>query len=169
MEQNMKKSAVKEKLSMIDEPLRINLVKNCILAGLLFVIGGLTAVYARSFWIFCGFAILATIYASLHIYQGLKYLDGDVLKYTGACIKKSPIMEGKKKSRKYVIIKLDEETLLKVYNDKARSVCEVGDVVCAYIPSSALFQVNSNTYATNAVYYCFVQETNANAVDKKAD
>lgn len=39
MEQNMKKSAVKEKLSMIDEPLRINLVKNCILAGLLFVIG----------------------------------------------------------------------------------------------------------------------------------
>ena len=67
------------------------------------------------------------------------------------------------------IIKLDEETLLKVYNDKARSVCEVGDVVCAYIPSSALFQVNSNTYATNAVYYCFVQETNANAVDKKAD
>ena len=44
MEQNMKKSAVKEKLSMIDEPLRINLVKNCILAGLLFVIGVLTAV-----------------------------------------------------------------------------------------------------------------------------
>ena len=37
---------------MIDEPLRINLVKNCILAGLLFVIGVLTAVYARSFWIF---------------------------------------------------------------------------------------------------------------------
>ena len=151
---------------MIDEPLKINLIKNFIMAILTLVIGIVTAIMSRSFTILLLFIVISLTISSISFYQALKYLDGDVLRYTGSCIKRSPRYVNKKFERKYIILKLDEETLLKIYNDKLRKKYNVGDVISVYIPSSALYQINDNTYASNAVYYSYAKRTN---IGKEAD
>lgn len=147
-------------LEKIDEPLRVNIIKNECIAIFLIITVIIASFMAKSFNLFILMFIMAIIYASIYIYHGLKYLDGDVRKYTGECISMSSLTGKNKNVRKYIVIKIDEDTLLKVYNDRAYKICDLNDFISLYIPSSALFQINDNTYASNAVYYSFIQKSN---------
>ena len=146
-------------LEKIDEPLKINIIKNECVAIILVITAIIVSFMAKNFNIFLFMFFLAIVYASIFIYHGLKYLDGDVRKYTGECISISSLTGKNKNVRRYIVVKIDEETLLKVYNDRAYKICDLNDYISLYIPSSALYQINENTYASNAVYYSFIQKS----------
>lgn len=147
----------------IDEPLRINITKNLEYGFFTLIISFVFAIWSKEFKLGIAMLIAILVYSSFFIYVGLKYLDGEVKKYTGECIGISKRVRGEHVTRNYVTIKIDKDTLLRVYNDRMHKKSHLNDTMAIYIPSSAMYQLNENTYATNSAYYFYTVKSSVKA------
>jgi hypothetical protein len=160
---NENKVNIMSEFCKIDEPLRINITKNLEYGFFTLIISFVFAIWSKEFKLCIAMLIAILVYSSFFIYVGLKYLDGEVKKYTGECIGISKRVRGEHVTRNYVTIKIDKDTLLRVYNDRMHKKSHLNDTMAIYIPSSALYQLNENTYATNSSYFFYTVKSSVKA------
>ena len=113
---NENKVNIMSEFYKIDEPLRINITKNLEYGFFTLIISFVFAIWSKEFKLCIAMLIAILVYSSFFIYVGLKYLDGEVKKYTGECIGISKRVRGEHIEMHSMIITIFCAFFEKIFN-----------------------------------------------------
>lgn len=160
MKKNEKENKNGLKFTDLDEPLRKHYVISFTYALFIMILGIALAIALKNIFFFAGVSFMALLYAGLNWYQVLCFLENSAINIEGYCVEnKTESYMGIK--RRFFTIRTEDERYIKVYNDKGCKKVDIDNVVIIYLPKSALFQLNEDTYKINSLYFVYVKKNRA--------
>lgn len=161
---NKEKPSENAKFSDIDPPLGIKFAIN-IGTGIAFIIAAfIFAIIFKATSLFFLLSVFALIFVGMQIYRIMLCLEDKVYKITGKCVGGSEmktrrtlfgVKEKRTLERNFIIIAIDDETIIKVYTPHSYSSW-IGCEITVYAPKNATMCTGNGEIIINNIYHMFI-------------